>query len=151
MWQLNVMYRIQKRRHTYQIIWWVRTHSTQLLWFTMLVHSIGRSKIQYLLIATILLSRLQGRSYNLEKNLMWLNAICNSNTLRGLLEITIIAIRYRMSDVTSQYTEKIFSCNVTEKFAKPWIYEVCPKSIRSAFIYPRWCYSSSSRPWHPSK
>ena len=31
------------------------------------------------------------------------------------------------------------------------MYEVCPKSIRPAFISPRWCYSSSSRPWHPSK
>ena len=31
------------------------------------------------------------------------------------------------------------------------IYEVCPKSIRPVFISPRWCYSLSSGPWHPSK
>ena len=28
---------------------------------------------------------------------------------------------------------------------------MCPKSIRPAFISPRWCYSSSSRPRHSSK
>ena len=31
------------------------------------------------------------------------------------------------------------------------VYEVCPKSIRPAFMSPCWCYSSLSGPWHPSK
>ena len=48
-----------------------------------------------------------------------------------------------MLKILVRYWLRIRSCVHT--------YEVCPESIGSTFISPRWCFSSSSNGWHPSK